>query len=125
MDSWRVLAESGVGLHFVSDHEIGKVTGHWKDQIEDPHYDMSILQSDEEGSASTDDLVGEDADRLLRRAIAFNDEDYRFHYDLARTRALLGNPEAARKSLSRARELAPGNAPLAAARPTDLAPLPD
>lgn len=67
----------------------------------------------------------EEADRLLRRAIAFNDEDYRFHYDLARTRALLGNPEAARKSLSRAQELAPGNAPLAAASPTELSPLRD
>lgn len=48
----------------------------------------------------------DDADRLLRRAIALNGEDYRFHYDLARTRALLGKPEAAQKSLSRAQELA-------------------
>lgn len=48
----------------------------------------------------------DEADRLLRRAIALNGEDYRFYYDLARTRALLGKPEAAQKSLSRAQELA-------------------
>lgn len=62
----------------------------------------------------------EDADRLLRRAIALNNQDYRFHYDLARTRALLGNAEAARKSLERARNLAPENLLLAAVNPGDL-----
>ena len=35
---------------FVSDTEIGRVTEHWKDQIEDPHYDMAIVESDEEGT---------------------------------------------------------------------------
>ena len=43
---------------FVSDHEIGKVTQHWKDQIDDPHYDMAILESDEEGTAAPEDLAG-------------------------------------------------------------------
>jgi tetratricopeptide (TPR) repeat protein len=62
----------------------------------------------------------EDADRLLRRAIALNSQDYRFHYDLARTRALLGKPEAARKSLEQAHTLAPENLLLAAV--TDLPP---
>ena len=42
---------------FVSDHEIGRVTAHWKDQIEDPHYDMAIVESDEEGTAAADDLA--------------------------------------------------------------------
>ncbi len=28
---------------FVSDPEIGRVVAHWKAQIEDPHYDMSII----------------------------------------------------------------------------------
>jgi len=65
----------------------------------------------------------EDADRLLRRAIALNGQDYRFHYDLARTRALLGKPEAARKSLEQAHTLAPENLLLAAA--TDLPLLAD
>ena len=40
---------------FVSDHEIAKVTDHWRDQIEDtPHYDMAIIESDEDGSASVE-----------------------------------------------------------------------
>ena len=28
---------------FVSDAEIGRVTEHWRDQIDDPHYDMAII----------------------------------------------------------------------------------
>ena len=28
---------------FVSDAEIGRVVDHWKDQIDDPHYDMAII----------------------------------------------------------------------------------
>jgi Flp pilus assembly protein TadD len=62
----------------------------------------------------------EDADRLLRRAIALNNRDYRFHYDLARLRALMGETAAARKSLERARNLAPANVQLAAANPGGL-----
>lgn len=67
----------------------------------------------------------EDADRLLRRAISLNGEDYRFHYELARTRALSGNPDGARKSLRRARELAPENPLLASASVGELLPLPN
>jgi Flp pilus assembly protein TadD len=57
----------------------------------------------------------DDADRFLRRAIALNGEDYRFHYDLARVQVLRGETRKARKSLERAHELAPENLLLAAA----------
>ena len=33
---------------FVSDPEIGRVVEHWKDQIDDPHYDMQIIATEEE-----------------------------------------------------------------------------
>ena len=35
---------------FVSDQEIARITGHWRDQIDDPHYDMAIIESDEDGT---------------------------------------------------------------------------
>ena len=37
---------------FVSDPEIGRVIEHWTDQIENPHYDMGIIENDEEGTGS-------------------------------------------------------------------------
>ena len=49
---------------FVSDPEIARVVDHWKAQIDDPHYDMQIIDTGEEGSGSADDLSDEDADRL-------------------------------------------------------------
>ena len=36
---------------FVSDHEIAKVVEHWKDQIDDPHYDLSIIETGDDGAA--------------------------------------------------------------------------
>ena len=50
---------------FVSDPEIARVVEHWKAQIDDPHYDMQIIDTGEEGSGSADDLSDEDADRLV------------------------------------------------------------
>jgi S-DNA-T family DNA segregation ATPase FtsK/SpoIIIE len=81
---------------FVSDHEIGKVTSHWKDQIEDPHYDMAILQSDEEGTASSDDLGDEDADRLLPDAVEVIREYDRASASLLQRRLKVGYARAAR-----------------------------
>ena len=37
---------------FVSDAEIGRVVDHWKDQIDDPHYDMAIIDTGDEGDAA-------------------------------------------------------------------------
>src|SRR6185369_7301543 len=56
---------------FVSDLEIGRVVTSWRDQVEgDVHYDLAIVQGDEEDSTgSADDLADEDADRLLPDAV--------------------------------------------------------
>ena len=35
---------TGLGVKMELDAEIGRVTQHWRDQIDDPHYDLSILQ---------------------------------------------------------------------------------
>jgi Flp pilus assembly protein TadD len=67
----------------------------------------------------------EEASRFLRRAIALNDEDYRFHYDLARSLALQGDTDAARKSLERARDLAGGSELSVEASLADLLPVTD
>jgi S-DNA-T family DNA segregation ATPase FtsK/SpoIIIE len=81
---------------FVSDHEIGKITGHWKDQIDDPHYDMAIVQSDEDGTASADDLADEDADRLLPDAVEVIREYDRASASLLQRRLKVGYARAAR-----------------------------
>jgi S-DNA-T family DNA segregation ATPase FtsK/SpoIIIE len=82
---------------FVSDHEIGKVTGHWRDQIEDtPHYDMAIIESGEDGGASADDLGDEDADRLLPDAVEVIREYDRASASLLQRRLKVGYARAAR-----------------------------
>jgi S-DNA-T family DNA segregation ATPase FtsK/SpoIIIE len=52
---------------FVSDHEIAKVVQHWKDQIDDPHYDLAVIEplETELGFDAEEDR----ADRLLPDAI--------------------------------------------------------
>jgi S-DNA-T family DNA segregation ATPase FtsK/SpoIIIE len=82
---------------FVSDHEIGKVTAHWREQIEDtPHYDMAIVESDEDGTGSVDDLADEDADRLLPDAIEVIREYDRASASLLQRRLKVGYARAAR-----------------------------
>jgi S-DNA-T family DNA segregation ATPase FtsK/SpoIIIE len=81
---------------FVSDHEIGKVTTSWKDQIEDPHYDMAIVESDEETSGGAEDLADEDADRLLPDAIEVIREYDRASASLLQRRLKVGYARAAR-----------------------------
>ena len=81
---------------FVSDHEIGRVTSHWKDQIEDPHYDMAILESDEEGTGSAEDLADADADRLLSDAVDVIREYDRASASLLQRRLKVGYARAAR-----------------------------
>jgi S-DNA-T family DNA segregation ATPase FtsK/SpoIIIE len=81
---------------FVSDHEIGLVTGHWRDQIDDAHYDMSIIESDEDGPGSTDDLADADADRLLPDAVEVIREYDRASASLLQRRLKVGYARAAR-----------------------------
>jgi S-DNA-T family DNA segregation ATPase FtsK/SpoIIIE len=81
---------------FVSDAEIGRVVDHWKGQIEDPHYDMQIIDTGEEGPGSADDLTDEDADRLLPDAIDVIREYDRASASLLQRRLKVGYARAAR-----------------------------
>jgi len=81
---------------FVSDPEIGRVVQHWTDQIENPHYDMAIVESDDEGTGSVDDLADEDADRLLPDAIEVIREYDRASASLLQRRLKVGYARAAR-----------------------------
>jgi S-DNA-T family DNA segregation ATPase FtsK/SpoIIIE len=81
---------------FVSDGEIGRVVDHWKGQIEDPHYDMQIIDTGDEGTGSADDLTDEDADRLLPDAIDVIREYDRASASLLQRRLKVGYARAAR-----------------------------
>ncbi|MEX1170264.1 MAG: DNA translocase FtsK [Chloroflexota bacterium] len=81
---------------FVSDAEIARVVDHWKGQIEDPHYDMAIIDTGDEGTASTDDLADEDADRLLPDAVEVIREYDRASASLLQRRLKVGYARAAR-----------------------------
>jgi DNA segregation ATPase FtsK/SpoIIIE, S-DNA-T family len=81
---------------FVSDPEIARVVDHWKNQIDDPHYDMQIIDTGDEGTGSADDLVDEDADRLLPDAIDVIREYDRASASLLQRRLKVGYARAAR-----------------------------
>jgi S-DNA-T family DNA segregation ATPase FtsK/SpoIIIE len=81
---------------FVSDAEIARVVDHWKGQIEDPHYDMQIINTGDEGTGSSDDLTDEDADRLLPDAIDVIREYDRASASLLQRRLKVGYARAAR-----------------------------
>jgi DNA segregation ATPase FtsK/SpoIIIE, S-DNA-T family len=81
---------------FVSDAEIARVVGHWKDQIEDPHYDMAIIETGEDSTGSADDLTDEEADRLLPDAIEVIREYDRASASLLQRRLKVGYARAAR-----------------------------
>jgi S-DNA-T family DNA segregation ATPase FtsK/SpoIIIE len=81
---------------FVSDPEIARVVDHWKNQIDDPHYDMQIIDTGDEGSGSADDLADEDADRLLPDAIDVIREYDRASASLLQRRLKVGYARAAR-----------------------------
>jgi S-DNA-T family DNA segregation ATPase FtsK/SpoIIIE len=81
---------------FVSDAEIGRVVEHWKGQIDDPHYDMQIIDTADEGSGSSDDLADEDADRLLPDAVEVIREYDRASASLLQRRLKVGYARAAR-----------------------------
>jgi S-DNA-T family DNA segregation ATPase FtsK/SpoIIIE len=81
---------------FVSDPEIHRITKHWTDQIENPHYDMGIIETDEDSTGSVDDLADEDADRLLSDAVEVIREYDRASASLLQRRLKVGYARAAR-----------------------------
>jgi S-DNA-T family DNA segregation ATPase FtsK/SpoIIIE len=82
---------------FVSDAEIGRITGHWRDQIEgEPRYDLAIVTSDDESTGSVDDLADEEADRLLPDAVSVIREYDRASASLLQRRLKVGYARAAR-----------------------------
>ena len=81
---------------FVSDPEIARVVQHWNDQIDNPHYDMAIIENDEESTGSVDDLADEDADRLLPDAVEVIREYDRASASLLQRRLKVGYARAAR-----------------------------
>ncbi len=81
---------------FVSDAEIARVVTHWKDQIDGPHYDLGITESDEDSSGSADDLTDSEADRLLPDAIEVIREYDRASASLLQRRLKVGYARAAR-----------------------------
>jgi S-DNA-T family DNA segregation ATPase FtsK/SpoIIIE len=81
---------------FVSDAEIGRITDQWRGQIDDPHYDMAIIEGDEDSTGSVDDLADEDADRLLPDAVSVIREYDRASASLLQRRLRIGYARAAR-----------------------------
>jgi DNA segregation ATPase FtsK/SpoIIIE, S-DNA-T family len=81
---------------FVSDAEIGKVTQHWRDQVEDPRYDMRIVTSDDESTGNIADVPDDDADRLLMDAVSVIREYDRASASLLQRRLKIGYARAAR-----------------------------
>jgi S-DNA-T family DNA segregation ATPase FtsK/SpoIIIE len=81
---------------FVSDREINRVVDHWCRQVDDPHYDHSIVEDDEESTGSVDDLGREDADRLLPDAVSVIQQYDRASASLLQRRLKVGYARAAR-----------------------------
>ena len=79
---------------FVSDKEIGRIVEHWGSWK--PHYDLGIVESDDEGAAISDDLSDEDADRLLPDAVSVIQEYDRASASLLQRRLRIGYARAAR-----------------------------
>jgi len=80
---------------FVSDREVRAVTAHWRAEAE-PHYDLSIVEDDEESTGSVDDLADDDADRLLHDAVGVIQEYDRASASLLQRRLKIGYARAAR-----------------------------
>ncbi|HYN47655.1 MAG TPA: DNA translocase FtsK, partial [Candidatus Nanopelagicales bacterium] len=80
---------------FVSDREVRAVTAHWRAEAQ-PHYDLSIVEDDEESTGSVDDLADADADRLLPDAVGVIQEYDRASASLLQRRLKIGYARAAR-----------------------------
>ena len=82
---------------FVSDKEIGRITEHWRAQVDGtPHYDLSIIENDEDGRGSVEEQPEDDADRLLPDAIRVVQEYDRASASLLQRRLKIGYARAAR-----------------------------
>ncbi len=82
---------------FVSDPEINRITECWRSQTDgEPHYDLSIVTSDEESTGSVDELADDDADRLLPDAVSVIREYDRASASLLQRRLKIGYARAAR-----------------------------
>ncbi|HUQ44339.1 MAG TPA: DNA translocase FtsK [Candidatus Limnocylindria bacterium] len=81
---------------FVSDPEIGRVVDHWKGQIDGPHYDMGIIETDEDSKGSVEDVADDDKDRLLDDAVEVIREYDRASASLLQRRLKVGYARAAR-----------------------------
>ena len=79
---------------FVSDKEISNICEHWRAEAE-PHYDMGIVDTGEEAQSS-DEVVDEDADRLMLDAVGVIQEYDRASASLLQRRLKIGYARAAR-----------------------------
>ncbi len=80
---------------FVSDREIRGVTAHWRAEAE-PHYDLSIVESDEESTGRVEDVEDADTDRLFADAVGVIQEYDRASASLLQRRLKIGYARAAR-----------------------------
>ncbi len=80
---------------FVADREITAVGDHWRAEAE-PHYDLAIVETEDDGAGKLEDGPDEDADRLLPDAIAVVQEYDRASASLLQRRLRIGYARAAR-----------------------------
>jgi S-DNA-T family DNA segregation ATPase FtsK/SpoIIIE len=80
---------------FVSDREIRGVTAHWRAEAE-PHYDLAIVESDEDSTGRVEDIEDDDTDRLFSDAVGVIQEYDRASASLLQRRLKIGYARAAR-----------------------------
>ena len=83
----------------MSDKEIAAVTDHWRAETAaagGPHYDMAIIENDEDSKGSVQDQPDEEADRLLMDAVQVVQEYDRASASLLQRRLKVGYARAAR-----------------------------
>jgi S-DNA-T family DNA segregation ATPase FtsK/SpoIIIE len=81
---------------FVSDSEISRIAKHWTEQIDSPHYDLSIVDTGDEAGDTPEQIMDPDADRLLGDAIEVIREYDRASASLLQRRLKVGYARAAR-----------------------------
>ena len=83
----------------MSDKEIGAITDHWRAEAAvagGAHYDLSIVENDDESTGSVDVVPDEEADRLLPDAVRVIQEYDRASASLLQRRLKIGYARAAR-----------------------------
>jgi S-DNA-T family DNA segregation ATPase FtsK/SpoIIIE len=81
---------------FVSDGEISRVAKHWTEQIDSPHYDLSIVETGDNPGDGSEQITDPDADRLLSDAVDVIREYDRASASLLQRRLKVGYARAAR-----------------------------